>query len=101
KNPCRGAAMRTAQKSMSWAGGRLWRSVSRPGYARREAAIRLHRLLLGRDPETGLMRPDSPPLDVEWQVTRDTAEALLRRGAATWTGLGQKRPYWSVLVGNQ
>src|SRR5205807_2601583 len=76
---------------MNGAGGRLWRSVARPGYARREAAIRLQRLLLGRDPETGLMRPNSPPLDVEWQVSQDTAEALLTRVTATWIGLGQKR----------
>ena len=39
------------------------------------------------------------PLDVEWQVDAMTMEALLADVAATWTRLGQERPYWSVLAG--
>ena len=49
-----------------------------------------------------MRRPDSvpidaPPIEVEWQVTEQTAQALLAHVRATWTRLGQERPHWSVL----
>jgi SAM-dependent methyltransferase len=44
---------------------------------------------------------ESPRLDIEWRTDSATLQRLFDHVARTWRTLGEERPHWSVLVGDQ